>query len=197
MKKYSIGKGQSNDIILRCQNCLSLHAEIIYDKGVWVLNNLSRQNDIYVGSRLLRDDITLLKDDIIKIGRQKIYWNDYLYEGEVQEIRVKDLFSFHGRVSRANFRALSVLALGSAICVFFLPALLDLFAPSWIIRQLYISVDSIEYTIPMVYLICYPLIVISIIMLAIKRIRDTGYPIWKLLIPGSNLKLLYLVYSNE
>lgn len=196
-KEYRIGKNKENDIQLKSEECLGVHAKVIYDKGAWVLHNLSKKNEIYIGNNIVLNTQPLVKDDVIKIGNQKMYWNDYLYEGEMQEVRLKDLFTFHGRISRANFRALSVLALGSAICVFFLPALLDLFAPSWVTWQLYVTLNSIEYTIPIVYLICYPLIAVSMIMLAMKRIRDTGNPIWKLLLPILNLRLLYFEFSKR
>ena len=57
----------------------------------------------------------LNKKDKIRIGKQTIYWSNYLYEGENQELYLKDIFSYNGRISRPNFRALSLLAIGLII----------------------------------------------------------------------------------
>ena len=113
------------------------------------------------------------------------------------EIRLKDLFTFHGRISRANYRALSLLAIGVSICVFFLPSLIFKLTYRWNSNNIEISLASTESLMPMVYLVCYPIIILVMLMLSMKRIRDTGNSIWKLILPVYNLKLLYFVYSKK
>lgn len=196
-RKITIGKNVVNDIVLRCENYLGFHAEIYYDRGVWYLRNFDSRNPVYVGWIEVRQEILLYKDAIIRFGKQKIHWNDYLNEGETQEIRLKDLFTFHGRISRANYRALSLLAVGISICVFFLPGILEMLSYSNTIIGLNGVLITRGFSIPLIYVIAYPMILFAIIILSIKRIRNTGNPIWKLFLPIYNLKLLYFEFSKS
>ena len=193
--QYRIGKEKENDIVIQDRECPNLHAEINYEKGNWFLNNLVKDKSIFVNGEKIESPKQLNKNDKIRIGKQTIYWSNYLYEGENQEIDLKEIFKFNGRISRSNFRALSLLAIGMMICVFFSPGLLGAIGGR---RGDSEMVEGItQNSMPIVYLIGFSIIGIAMILLAIKRIRDTGNPIWKLLIPIYNLKILYFDESNK
>ena len=122
--QFNIGKAEENDIVIQDRNCPDLHAQINHEKGNWILSNLVKEKPIFVNNNQVEKPINLDKNDKIKICEKTIYWSNYLYEGENQELYLKDIFSYNGRISRSNFRALSLLAIGMMICVFFSPGLL-------------------------------------------------------------------------
>jgi len=193
--QYRIGKGKDNDIILQDRASPNLHAEISYEKGNWFINNLVKEKTIMVNGYIIDSPKQLDKHDKIKIGNQIIYWNDYFYEGENQEIDLLEIFKFHGRISRSNFRALTLLAIGMIILIFFSPGLLGAMVSRRGDWELVERVTQIS--IPIVYTIGFSITGIAMILLAIKRMRDTKNPIWKLLIPIYNLKILYFDESSE
>jgi uncharacterized membrane protein YhaH (DUF805 family) len=59
------------------------------------------------------------------------------------------------------------------------------------------SVNAIQEIATLVYVFGISILAIIMLILGIKRIRDTGNPIWKLLIPICNLKLLYFEQSKK
>lgn len=193
--QYRIGNSKENEIVIQDEECLSLHAEINYDKGNWFLSNLAKDIPVYLNGEKIESKKQLSKNDKIKIGKQIIYWSNYLYEGENQDLYLKDLFTYNGRISRSNFRALSLLAIGMIICVFFSPGLLGEIAGR---RRSSEMVERITQNLaPIVYIIGFSTIGIAMILLAIKRFRDTRNPFWKLLIPIYNLKILYFDESAK
>lgn len=198
---YKIGKGSENDIVIYGEDCPDLHAEIKYERAYWVLSNLVEEKPILLNEAAIRTPRNLSKNDKIKLCSQTIYWSNYLYEGESQELSAKDIISFNGRISRANFRALNVLAFGLAICIFFLPGLL---VATWeyINRRRFRtvefdSVSTIQEIAPLVYVLGFGILGVILLLLGIKRIRDTGNPIWKLIVPFYNLKWLYFDQSKK
>lgn len=200
-KRFKIGKAKENEIVIQDDNCPNLHAEINYEKGNWMLKNLVEDKPIFVNSEILESPKHLNKYDKIKIGSKTIYWSNYLYEGESQELYLKDITSLNGRMSRSNFRVLSLFSIGMTICVFFLPGLLVNFWEK-IKRRVYENIEfdivnSVQEIMPIVYLIGFSTIGFILLLSAIKRMRDTGKPIWKLWIPIYNLKILYFEQSEK
>ena len=195
--QYKIGKNKENEIIIEHESCPNLHAEINYEKGFWVLNNLAKDKVIFVNDEKIEGSKQLNKNDKIKIGNQTIYWSNYLYEGENQELDLMKIFTFNGRISRSNFRALSLLAIGMAICVFFSPGLLGSMANGRRSGNLELVEKATQISMPIIHIIGFSIIVIAMLFLAIKRVRDTGNPIWKLFIPIYNLKILYFEQSKQ
>jgi uncharacterized membrane protein YhaH (DUF805 family) len=194
--QFNIGKAEENDIVIQDRNCPDLHAQINHEKGNWILSNLVKEKPIIINNNQVEKPINLDKNDKIKICEKTIYWSNYLYEGENQELYLKDIFSYNGRISRSNFRALSLLAIGMMICVFFSPGLLGAIGKGR--RGNPELMEKItQNSAPIVYLIGFSIIGIAMILLAIKRIRDTGNPIWKLIIPIYNLKMLYFDESYK
>ena len=191
--KYRIGKGKENEIVIKDKACSNLQAEINYVKGYWILNNLVKDNPIYLNEEYLDSPKRLNKKDKIKIGEQTIHWSNYLYEGEHQEIELKNIFTYHGRLSRSNYRALSTLAIGLIICIFFSPGLLGKVGGRG--KGQDVAEEITQGSMPLIYIIGFSIIGIAMILLSIKRMRDTGHPIWKLFIPFLNLKILYFEKS--
>lgn len=200
-KQFKIGKHIENDIVIRAKDCPDFHAEINYEKGHWNLRNLVKNKAIIVNNGIIETTKRLNKSDTIKIGKQTIYWSNYLYEGDKQELYIRDIISYNGRISRSNFRALSLLSIGMVITVYFLPGLL-IAARLYLNRRRFSEVEfdigyAIQEIAPIIHSIGFMLIGIILVLLAIKRIRDTGHPIWKLLIPIYNLKILYFEPSKR
>ncbi|MDF1698371.1 MAG: FHA domain-containing protein [Saprospiraceae bacterium] len=197
---YKIGGNDLSDNKLFNINQAKPIAEITYERGSWILKNLDSDEKLLLNDRELVEPQALKKYDVIKIGSKKNYWSDYLYEGDKQELVLVDILHFHGRLSRANFRALSILLLGIGICLFFLPGL-------WVAYYRYLnrnrlqSIDFDPYEMiqnisPYIYGIGYLILLIVLFILVIKRMRDAKEPIWKLGIPVYNLKILYFDISK-
>ncbi|MFT4532967.1 MAG: glycine/serine hydroxymethyltransferase [Saprospiraceae bacterium] len=93
------------------------------------------------------------------------------------------------------------MASGLAISILFLPGLL-VAVWEYLNRRRFREVDfdsvnAIQEVAPKVYVIGLSLLTFMIILLSIKRIRDTVNTIWKLIIPLYNLKLLHFDKSKE
>lgn len=198
--KYKIGSSRDSDIVISDEHCPLLVAEINYIKGRWIFKKHSGDKSVWVNGEEVNEAINLDKYDLLKIYNHKIHWSDYLFEGDNQALVPRDFFSYHGRISRANFRALSLVAFGLSICIFFLPGLLVSIG-EYLRKKIALpkgvdTTNQIQAIAPYVYTIGYSILAMFIILLAIKRIRDTYHPTWKLLIPFYNLKLLYFDLSK-
>jgi len=202
MKTLNIGSGKENDILVPSSGVDTSDAIVIFEKGRWYLVNKNPEIDIFVNSQLLKGRKELMKYDWIKIGHHSINWSNYLFEGEEQELELTDLFRFNGRVSRSNFRFVSILLFGVSLCVLFLPGLFASMArpqrrrlgSDEYMEQLSRLVSDISLPI---YLVCYGTIIILFLLFVIRRMRDTKEPMWKLLIPIVNLNLLYNRRSKD
>ncbi len=196
-QKYKIGKDQGNEIVIKDKNCPNIHAEINYDRGNWVLNNLALENSIYLNGERVQGPKQLTKYDKIKIYNQTIHWSNYLYEGENQELELIDFYTFNGRISRSSFRQLNLLYIGLTICLFLSPGFFEVVIRGRKNRNAELVEEFMVNVMPLIYIIGFSLIGITFLILAIKRIRDTGNSIWKIMIPIYNLNLLYFKYSKK
>ena len=122
---YNIGRSLENDIVIRNSEGPNRIAQINYVRGNWILNKSGSSIAVFLNKVEIQDSTKLTKYDIINIENQTIHWSNYLYEGENQELGLKDFSSFNGRISLSNFRALNLLLIGLSIGVFFLPGLLQ------------------------------------------------------------------------
>lgn len=198
-KVYHIGTAQHNEILLRTQAQAS-QAKIQLVKGRWILENLAPSVPIYLNDAILQAPQELSKYDQIKIGTQRIHWQDYYFEGDTQELIAQDFKSFHGRISRSNFRALSLLTIGLIICIFFTPGILGTAYDYLINRNLaqgqLSSIQIIQLISPYIYFLAYSLLGLLFILISVKRMRDAGRPVWQLFLPIYNLKVLYFERSK-
>ncbi len=201
IRKYQIGNAESSEIHISNNKCPQLQAEIIYDRGNWIIHNLVERNPIYINGNEVKEPTILDKYDRLNIYDETIYWSNHYYEGDKQELNLTDLRSMNGRVSRSNFRALSLLSIGLWIAIFFIPGLLlaiwQYIADSPVHDLKYESVRVILDIASSVQTFLSFLLMITIILLATKRIRDSGKPIWMIFIPIYNLKLLYFDESKR
>ncbi|MFK8102311.1 MAG: DUF805 domain-containing protein [Saprospiraceae bacterium] len=199
-KVFKLGTAADNDIQLRATQAQKRQATIRYIKGEWLLENLAPELPIYLNEIVLKDPKALNKYDRIKLADQTIHWQDYFYEGETQELITKDFKSFHGRISRSNYRALSLLTIGLIICIFFVPGILGTLYSYLLnrgaIRVEMTNIEVVQFISPYFYFLGYSLLGLLFVMISVKRIRDTGNPWWKLLLPFYNLKLLYFNLSK-
>ncbi len=188
--QYTIGTNEAYDFIISGDSYPDLFATIDFINENWVLTNQQAGEDIFVNSKEILASKILDKYDIIKVADKTIHWCNYLYEGDEQDLYARDIFSFRGRMSRANFRALSLLVLGLSFCIVALPS----FLASIIQRKRGSSeelIEIVQFISPYIYFGSYSILGLFLFSISTKRIRDTGHSLWKLLIPFYNLKLLF------
>ena len=192
---YNIGSSSENDIVIRNSDYPNRIAQINYVRGYWIISKSVTNIAVFLNKVEIQDSTKLTKYDRIKIGNHTIHWSNYLHEGKNQELRIRDFTSYNGRISLSNFRALNLLVLGLSIGVFFLPGLLQ---SSKRHRGNQIQqISEIQEIAPIVYTLGFGGLGLIFILLSVKRIRDTGKPIWNILIPFYNLKLLYFESSRK
>lgn len=187
-----VGTHVKNDIVIWGPQCDEFHARIFYTTGNWIIESLDSKYATIINEEELKSKRALDKYDVIKIGNNVIHWSDYLVE-EGQELITKDFYTFHGRISRPNYRALIILFIGLLMAVYFIPGLFF-----GLNRRLPYDekLRLIEYYAPYFHSIGFLVLSYSFIMVSIKRIRDTGYRLLFLLIPFYNLHILLSKNSN-
>ena len=199
-KTIRLGIGPDCDIQVGQTKEHHVIAEITYQRGYWVLKNLDQSKSIIVNDEFLSGTRNFDKYDNITIDNKTINWSNYLYEGDEQELNLKDLRTFDGRVSRSNYRALSLMFLGLAIAVIFLPGLLVALWESKSRNRLQSATETIETMRaigPFIHTVGFFLLASLLVLISIKRIRDVGKPIWTLIIPVYNLKVLFFDPSHK
>lgn len=190
----TLGTDRTNSIILSDKKNAPFHCEIRSKGGSWILTNLAPNSPIKINGKKRQSPIILEKYDKIEIGKDVIRWANHLYEGEDQDLFFEDIFSYYGRISRANFRALTLFGIGVCIVILFLPGLISSTPKG---QQTVERVENIQFIAPLIYLVGYSSVFLLFLILAVKRMRDTRNPIWKILIPIVNIKILYFDKSKK
>lgn len=190
--------GSTKEADIRCPevNERPVNLHIRYTRGEYVLAYAPHDfTPVKINGRNVALPYQLAARDVIQLGSHKVYWANYREVGEEQELYYSDLTTWRGRLSRSNFRALSLLSIGLVIIwPFVAPHIVGLFFPEFVRDQMTATqLDAIwSVYLPIVLLIGYFVLLGLYTMFAVKRIRDTGHPAWKVLIPGYNLKLLFM-----
>ncbi|MEZ6062688.1 MAG: sigma 54-interacting transcriptional regulator [Planctomycetaceae bacterium] len=64
----TIGRSETNKIVLHDEACSRNHCEVFYSEGRWTLRDLQSRNGTIVGSVGVSGDVTLTSGDIVSIG---------------------------------------------------------------------------------------------------------------------------------
>lgn len=173
-------------------------AIINYDRGDWILKPINKI-EIKINGKIILEEQSLSKEDIIEIEGKKLYWINYYYEGHHQALYAKDFLTINGRINKSNYSALFILLIGLIPCIYFSPGL---FANIISYRkyeakspeEIYNLAENIS--IPL-WIILGSVTLILFLIISIKRIRDAGYPIWNIFIPIKNIKILFFEESKK
>lgn len=68
----SIGRGQTNDIVVKDMQASRRHAEIFPAGDNWVIRDLNSHNGTIVGEAVIDGDVTLAPGDVIRIAKMQI-----------------------------------------------------------------------------------------------------------------------------
>ena len=191
-----IGSTPTADIRCPEVNGLPVDLHIQYTRGDYLLAHAPHNfTPVKINGRAVDLPHRLGERDVIQLGKHKIYWANYREVGEAQELYYTDLTTWRGRLSRSNFRALNLLFVGLVlIWPFVAPHVVSALYPKFVRDRLSAAelADIWNFYLPVVLAIGYTILFGIYTLFAVKRIRDTGHPTWKLLIPGYNLKLLFM-----
>jgi pSer/pThr/pTyr-binding forkhead associated (FHA) protein len=67
-RPFTVGRDPGNDIVLRDPKVSRHHAEIVFERGFFVLHDLASANGTYVNGKRVRSQITLQSGDEIRLG---------------------------------------------------------------------------------------------------------------------------------
>ena len=196
-RSFTIGRAAHATIRFRNRLYPERIAEIHRHRGRDVLSVHGSTPTVLVNDLIIDGDHELQPGDCIRIGKRRIHWNDYRYEGDAQELHLRDLLSYRGRVSRSNFRTISLLYIGLIIFIFFTPGLLTTYvsrAGQFSPAEQVALFDQLA--IPL-YLIAYGGLALLGCLLAVKRSRDAGLSPLTLFLPGYNLYALFVKPSKR
>jgi len=194
-KAFRIKARNSNQFRIVSENVIDAYATINYERGNWVLVP-SNENSVIVNSAAITDFYSLQKYDIIEVGNTKFYWSDYLIEENNQTLYKKDFISYHGRINKSNFRALSLLFIGLIPIIYLSPGLI-LLGKRERNPKPNEDIELIQTIAPFIHTIGFSILFLLCIIVSIKRMRDTGKNLVNLLIPIWNLKLLLFNDSKQ
>ena len=175
----------------------STYGIIRYERGLWLLEPINKEYSVKVNGNLILESTVLEKYDKFEIAQKIFHWSDYLIEKNNQTLHKLDFLSFHGRINRANFRALSIMILGLIPVIYLAPGLILLTRKRRRFPNPTEDTELIQAIAPYVHTIGFTLLAMLAILISIKRMRDTGSKLLNLLIPIWNLKLLLFGKSNQ
>jgi len=173
------------------------YATIRYERGNWLIYPSNRNYPIKINGNSTVDSKALEKYDKICVANNTFHWSDYLIEENNQTLHKKDFLSVHGRINRANFRALSIMISGLIPVIYLAPGLVLIFRKRRRFPNPTEDTELILAITPYVHTVGFTLLAMLTILISIKRMRDTGYQQLNLLIPLWNLKLLLFSRSRQ
>lgn len=71
-RRYTIGRGQTNQIVIREEQASRHHAEIFMDDGNWTVRDLESRNGTAIGTERISGDHILAAGDVIRIARTQL-----------------------------------------------------------------------------------------------------------------------------
>ncbi len=113
-----------------------------------------------------------------------------------QDLYLQDFYSLKGVINRSNYRLLSLLYFGLSIMTYLLPGLIAALLSSSKYAPPNKFYDILDIITRPTWLIFGGTLLISYLILTIKRMRDTGHSTWKVLIPFENIRLLFFCKSS-
>jgi uncharacterized membrane protein YhaH (DUF805 family) len=189
-QRYTIGSKADNDIHLPSQYVDARHAVIFLQDGQWYIEDLGSKFGTFIGQTKVNGPIPIPSNSLIKIGTEKLDWDDYLDpETEEPPVNASNILSFKGVIGRKTYQAIFVLALFTPAIVYF-------------VLNSGLRVRGRGYQLPLEYVgptWVAIMVVLGIVFLGItiRRWRDTGKPLWALLLPFYNLYVLLFIKSKQ
>ena len=91
MKLIKIGRSKECDIVFENDTNISrLHAEIFQDdEGNIFLTDLNSSNGTFVNGKRIAESVIIRKNDIVKLGKTVIPWNNYIMKEKLPISKVK------------------------------------------------------------------------------------------------------------
>lgn len=167
---------------------------IEFDIAYWFIENLNPACPIYVFNKKIEQRTLLKKYDVINIGNRKFYWSNHIIEKD-QELTLRDLLRYRGRVNPSNFKFFIPFYVGVGICLMFVAPLIPEFLFDYLpnisnrrFRRPLIEIltPQQKYNISMIlYVITYSALILAFVFLIIKRVRD--YKAEKAFIKGKRM----------
>lgn len=191
---FRIGKADDNDIVLFGNYISPYHAELhLFDDGRVEVCDLNSTFGVTVNGDRIVEPLTLRKTDHIKVGTHLLHWqdeiNDLLYPtaNPYQDFYTRDFLHARGVLNRSTFRFITILFVVSPVFIFFgVPVLLTFFSPG---MDAEMWPFALQYN-PILWTTLSLVVGLFYALQCVKRMRDTGYPIWHLFLPFWNLYLL-------
>src|SRR5688572_7319634 len=67
-RTVTVGRGSTNQIVIKDERCSRCHAEVFQNHGKWVLRDLDSRNGTAVGGTRVKGDYLLTAGDVVRIA---------------------------------------------------------------------------------------------------------------------------------
>jgi hypothetical protein len=129
-QSLTIGKNEACDIYVGGRYTEPVHARLRIESGTVSIEDHKTQFGTFVNGKWIQEQTELKPGDKVKIGTQLLDWESYTEGVEVAEndpnpIYFKDLFTYHGQISKSNYRFILLFTAVAPLVIFFgVPAVL-------------------------------------------------------------------------
>ena len=129
-QSLTIGKDESCDIYVGGRYTEPVHARLRVTSSIVSIEDHKTQFGTFVNGKRIQEQTELKPGDKMKIGTQLLDWEPYtegvgVAENDPNPIYFKDLFTYHGQISKSNYRFILLFIAVAPLVIFFgVPAVL-------------------------------------------------------------------------
>ena len=103
-QRCTLGRANTNRIVLRDELCSREHAEVYFAEGRWRLRDLKSLNGTRVNNESIQDEWELVSGDEFQVGRTR-----FVYVNQIEELpSVLDQFLLYGETTTSIVNATPV-----------------------------------------------------------------------------------------
>ena len=92
MKAITVGRLEDNDVVINDEYASRHHLRIVqHDDGSYTLTDCGSTNGTFVNGQRVYGDVKLLPNDIVRVGKTILQWNDHFGSEPLQDSKMKEI----------------------------------------------------------------------------------------------------------